>query len=67
MMIWFLLTVFTDHVFNMVSDGSDLGLIACFANDKKIGYRFVNLTQIKGDNILPFLILYSGNDGFDNL
>ena len=42
----------------------DLGSAAGFTNNEKIRYGFRYLSQIEGDDILRFLLLYRLDDSF---
>ena len=43
--------VFFNAVFHMLCNRPHLRLASCFANDKKIGNRFIDFTKIKGYNM----------------
>lgn len=58
--------IFLYRFFYRVGDGPDLGLVAGFANDKKVGNSFGNFTQVERDNVLALFILYGPDDGFIN-
>lgn len=52
--------------FHRVGDGPNLGLVAGFADDKKVGNRFGNFAQVKRDDVLTLFILDGPDDGFVN-
>ena len=58
--------IFFYRFFHGIRDGPDLGLVAGFADDEKVGNRFWYFAQVKRYNIFAFFILYSPDDGFVN-
>ncbi len=67
MMIWVLTAFFLNKPFHIFRYGSYLWLVARLTDDKKICYSFIDLSQVQGNDILPFFILDSGYYGFDDL
>ena len=66
MVVWIFSAFFFNLVFQVFRNSPDLGLAVCFTNDEEISNSFVDLPEIEGNNILPFFLLYRGNDGFDD-
>ena len=66
MMIWVFTANTLNLIFHMFGNSPDLRLIARFTNDKKISNGLVDLSQVKGYDMLSFFLLYRGNDGFDD-
>ena len=61
------MALYTYLFLDIISDRLYLWLITSFTNNKKIRDGFVNLTQVKGNDVLSLLFLDSCNDGFDDL
>ncbi len=67
MVIRVFVTLLLYQALYILCNSPDLWLISGFTNDKEICYCFIDLSQIKGNDILPFFILDGGNYGFDDL
>jgi len=66
MMKGFLGTFLQYLILNVIRDGPDLRLTACFADDKKISHCFIDFPEVEGHNVFPFLFLDRCNNGFDD-
>lgn len=53
-------------VLDIICNSPDLRLTARFADDKKISHCFIDFPEIKGHDMLPFLLLNRCNNGFDD-
>lgn len=66
MMVGVLLTGTIYPCLYILCDSPHLRLVTRLTDDKKISHRFIDLPEVQRDDILPFLLLYSGNNGFDD-
>ena len=66
-LIRYLTAFFLGVSLNKICNGTQLGSVACLANDEKICNSFRYLTEVKANDIFAFLLLYSVNDGLENL
>ena len=64
MLIGKLFAIILHFFFHRIGYCSDLGSTAGFTNNEKIRYGFRYLSQIEGNDILRFLILYRLDDSF---
>ena len=63
--VWYFAGGFQHFVLNAVGNGFYLCTAAGLANDEKIGYRFVNLSQVQRHHFLAFLVEDAFNNAFE--
>ena len=64
MLIGKIIAIFPHFFFHRIGNCFDLGSAAGFTNNEKVRYGFRYLSQIEGNDVLCFLILYRLDDSF---